>query len=137
MIAPSEIFQPQIYADLDPEAIAHYLVANGWKCIHEEDGKFLGIRWFRHPHPPLWRNRELITNRTIPFALSHLFDSGALETLIGGGTIVRVGAKRFRDYPQMNRHVLLDIEAHENRWIGFIISDIVELAAALSARVAA
>ena len=137
MIAPSEIFQPQMYADLDPEAIARYLVAKGWKCIHEEDGKFLGIRWFRHPQPPLWRNRELITNRTIPFALSHLFDTSALETLIGGGTILRVGAKRFRDYPQMNRHVLLDIEAHENRWIGFIISDILELEAALSAPVAA
>jgi hypothetical protein len=137
MIAPSDIFLPQIYADLDPEAIARYLVANGWKCIHEEDGKFLGIRWFRHPQPPCWRNRELITNRRIPFALSHLFDASALEMLVGGGTILRVGAKRFRDYPQMNRHVLLDIEAHENRWIGFIISDIHELEAALSARFAA
>jgi len=137
MIAPSDIFQPRMYADLDPEAIARYLVAKGWTYIHEEDGKFLGIRWFRHPQPPLWGNRELITNRTIPFALSHLFDTNALETLIGGGTILRVGAKRFRDYPQMNRHVLLDIEAHENRWIGFIISDILEFEAALSALVAA
>jgi hypothetical protein len=137
MIAPSDVFRPQIYADLDPEAIAHYLVANGWKCIHEEDGKFLGIRWFRHPQPQRWPNRELITNRTIPFALAHLFDTSALETLIDGGTILRVGAKRFRDYPLMNRHVLLDIEAHENRWIGCIISDIHHLEAVLSAQVAA
>lgn len=131
MIAPSEIHQPQLYADLDPETIARYLAGSGWTCIHEEDGKFLGIRWFRHPLPPRWRNRELVTNRTIPFALSHLFDTNPLETIVAGGTILRVGAKRFRDYPQMNRHVLLDIEAHENRWIGLIISDILALQAAL------
>ncbi len=137
MIAPSEILRPQIYAELDPEAIARYLVANGWRCVHEEDGKFVGIRWFRHPLPPRWPNRELVTNRNIPFALSYLLGTNALEAIVDGGTILRVGAKRFRDYPQMNRHVLLDLEVHENRWIGFIISDIQALAATLTTPVAA
>jgi hypothetical protein len=132
MIAPSEILAPQIYLELDPEAIARYLLANGWRCIHEEDGKFIGIRWFRHPLPPRWRNRELVTNRTIPLTLSHQQGINGLEAIVDGGTILRVGAKRYRDYPQMNRQVLLDVEAHENRWIGFIISDIQQLEAAVA-----
>jgi hypothetical protein len=137
MLAPSEILQPRIYAELDPEAIARYLAAKGWRCVYEEDGRFIGIRWFRHPLPPQWPNRELVTNRTIPFALSHMQGTDALETIVGGGTIVRVGAKRYRDYPQMNRHVLLDIEVHENRWIGFIICEILAMEESLRASAAA
>jgi hypothetical protein len=33
----------------------------------------------------------------------------------------------------MNRHVLLDLEVHQNRWIGFIIADIQAMEAALRA----
>ena len=124
MISPSELRQPRVYTELDPEAIAHYLVANGWRCIYEEDGRFLGMRWFRHPLSPRWADRELVTNRTLPFALCDLRDDNTLCDVNDIGTLIRVGAKRFRDYPQLNRQTLLDLEAHENRWIGHIIADV-------------
>jgi hypothetical protein len=133
MITPSEIHQPRVYTELDPEAIAHYLVANGWKCIYEEDGRFLGMRWFHHLLSPRWPDRELVTNRTLPFALSCRRDDNAPREFDDIGTLIRVGAKRLRDYPQLNRQTLLDLEAHENRWIGHIITDIQAMDAALRA----
>lgn len=131
MITPSEIHQPRIYTEIDPETIAHYLVANGWKCIYEEDGRFLGMRWFHHPLPPRWPGRELVTNRTLPFALSHPHNDHQLRDFDGTGTLIRVGAKRFDHYPQLNRQTLLDLEVHQNRWIGHIITDIQAMDAAL------
>ena len=129
MITPSEVHHPRTYADIDPEAIANYMMANGWRLIHEEDGKNVGIRWFRHKLAPRWSNRELATNKMMPFALSHLLGATEPGTIVGGGTVLRVGAKRYRDYPQKNADVLDDLELHENRWIGFIIEDIQKLAA--------
>ncbi len=126
MLAPSEILQPKVYGELDPEAIARYLVANSWRCIHEEDGRFLGMRWFYHALPPQWAERELITNRRIPLVLKER----AAHTR---GTLLSVGASRHREFPQMNRHTLLDLEIHQNRWIGFIIADIQAMEAALHA----
>jgi hypothetical protein len=134
MITPSEILDPRVYTELDPETIAHYMVANEWKCIHEEDGRFLGMRWFYHPRSPRWLNRELVTNRTIPFAVSHLRATSTPDNCDDIGTLIRVGARRFRDYPQLNRHTLLDLEAHENRWIGQIITDVHALKSALRPR---
>ncbi len=133
MITPSEIHRPGVYTELDPEAIAHYLEAKGWKCIYEEDGRFLGMRWFQHPLTPRWPDRELVTNRTLPFALSHLRNENARRNGHETGTLIRVGAKRFRDYPQLNRQTLLDLEAHENRWIGHIIADVQAMDDALRA----
>jgi len=94
MISPSELHQPRVYTELDPEAIAHHLVANGWRCIYEEDGRFLGMRWFSHPHSPRWPERELVTNRMLPFALSRR-DDNTLREVDDIGTLIRVGAKRF------------------------------------------
>ncbi len=125
MLTPSEVAAAQTYARIDPDAIANYLVAHEWRFVHEEDGNRIGIRWFRHACAPRWGNVELITNRSIPFALSHVRGAGPVGTIVGGGTLLRVGAKRYPDYAQMNADVLSDLEVHEDRWIGLIIADIV------------
>jgi len=124
MITPRDICQPTTYAAIDPEAIAKYMVASGWRLIHEEDGQNIGIRWFRYALAPRWPNKELATNKNLPYALSRLHNAEQPGSIIGGGTVLRVGAKRHREYPKMNADILDDLELHENRWIGFIIEDI-------------
>jgi hypothetical protein len=124
MMKPSVAQNFKTYEAIDPEIIVRYLLANGWRCIYEEELQRAGVQWFHHPVAPRWKGKDLETNCMIPDALMYLFADNDLRTIVGGGTVIRIAPKRFADYGRCNVAALHDLEIHEIRWIGLIIEDV-------------